>query len=166
MLSEPAMDLQKMPILTKKKSSFQMKLILISIRKQVKLSHLGHRKSARIHWKTDAPKTCHCLVRILVLRHNWAIFLRKWAISTVSIYYSNYYRQWRSLSGHVERIFVHKNWREGYWHYLVATGWRYTRCFVPCFLRSHYQPQSWYRLATSELRLDTVGLLFVGCHQR
>ena len=32
--------------------------------------------------------------------------------------------------------------------------------------RSHYQPQSWCRLATSELRFDTVGLLFVGCRQR
>ena len=42
--------------------------------KQAKLSHLGHRKPARIHWKADAPKTSHCLVRILVQGHNWAIF--------------------------------------------------------------------------------------------
>ena len=42
--------------------------------KQAKLSHLGHRKPARIHWKPDAPKTSHCLVRILVQKHNWAIF--------------------------------------------------------------------------------------------
>ena len=34
----------------------------------------------------------------------------------------------------------------------------YTRCFAPCFWRS----QSWYHLATSELRFDTVGLLFCG----
>ena len=27
----------------------------------------------------DAPKTNNCLVRILVQRHNWAIFLKKWA---------------------------------------------------------------------------------------
>ena len=47
--------------------------------KQAKLSHLGHRKPARIHWKADAPKMSHCLVRILVQRHNLAIFLRKWA---------------------------------------------------------------------------------------
>ena len=45
--------------------------------KQAKLSHLGHRKSARIHWKADAPKTSQCLVRILAQRHNLAIFLRK-----------------------------------------------------------------------------------------
>ena len=60
--------------------------------KQVKLSHLGHRKPARIHWKADAPKTSHCLVRILVQKHNWNIFLRKWASRGC-------YSQWLSLSG-------------------------------------------------------------------
>ena len=29
------------------------------------------------HWKTDTPRTSHCLVRILVQRHNWAIFSLK-----------------------------------------------------------------------------------------
>ena len=79
------------------------------------------------------------------------------------------YSQWRSLSGHVEGIFVDKNWRGGYWH-LISTGRRYlphsrsyTRCFAPCVWRSHYQQQSWRCLVTSELRFDTVGLLFVGC---
>ena len=109
---------------------------------QAKLLHLFHRKPARIHWKADAPKTSHCLVRILVQRHNWAIFLQKWARR-------GRYSQWRSLSGHFERIFVHKNWRAGYWQQLVSTGRRYvihsrsyTRCFATCFWRSHYQPQS------------------------
>ena len=108
--------------------------------KQAKLLHLGHRKPARIHWKDDATKTSHCLMRILVQRHNWAIFLRKWASR-------GRYSQWRSLSGHVERIFVHKNCRGGYWQHLISTGRRYVphsrsyrRCFVPCFWRSHYQP--------------------------
>ena len=41
----------------------------------------------------------------------------------------------------------------------------HTRCFAPCFWRSHYQPQSWWHLATSELRFDTIGLLSVGCRQ-
>ena len=81
-----------------KKSSFQMKL------------------NCHIHWKADAPKTRHCLMWILVQRHNSAIFVRKWA---------RRYSQWRSLSGHVERIFVHKNWRGAYWQYLVSTGRRY-----------------------------------------
>ena len=48
---------------------------------------------------------------------------------------------------------------------LYATQ-RCTRYFAPCFWRWHYQPQSCCRLATSELRFDTVGLLFVGCRQR
>ena len=156
--------------------------------KQAKLSNLGHKKPARIHWKSDAPKTTHCLVRILVQRHNWIIFLRKWARSqwrSLFIQRHNWaiflrkwarrgrYSQWRSLSNHVERIFVHKNWRGGYWQCLVSTGWRYvphtssyTRCFAPCSWRWHYQPQSWCRLATSELRFDTIGLLLVGCRQR
>ena len=38
--------------------------------KQAKLSHLGHRKTAHMHWKANAPKTSHCLVRILIQRHN------------------------------------------------------------------------------------------------
>ena len=126
--------------------------------KQAKLSHLGHRKPARIHWKPDAPKTSHCLVQILVQRHNWAIFLRKWVRR-------GRYSQWRSLSRHVERIFVDKNWRGGYWQHL-ATQPKLHSCFAPCFWRSHYQPQSWCRLATSELWFDTVGLLCVRCRQR
>ena len=65
-----------------------------------------------------APKANHCLVRILAQRHNWAIFLRKWARRGL-------YSQWRSLSGHVELLFVHKNWRGGYWQYLVSTLRRY-----------------------------------------
>ena len=61
------------------------------------MSHLGHRKPTRIHWNPDAPKTSHCLVRTLVQRHNWDIFLRKLAMR-------GRYSQWRLLSGHVERI--------------------------------------------------------------
>ena len=73
--SEPAIDLQKMLILAKKKSSSQMKLILIwRVCIQAKFSHLGHRKSARTHWKANASKTSHFLVRILFQKHNCAIF--------------------------------------------------------------------------------------------
>ena len=95
-------------------------------------------------------------------KHNWAIFLRKCARR-------GRYNQWRSLSGHVERIFVHKNWRRGYWQHLVSTGRRYiphsqnyTRSLAPCFWRS----QSWCRLTTSELRFNSVGLLFGESRQR
>ena len=64
-----AIALQKMPILAKKKirwSSFWSWRVC----KQTKLSHLGHRKPAHIHWKADAHKTSHCWVRILVQRQN------------------------------------------------------------------------------------------------
>ena len=44
------------------------------VRKQAKLSHSEHRKPARIHWKADATKTSHCLVRILVQRHSKPFF--------------------------------------------------------------------------------------------
>ena len=95
--------------------------------KQAKLSHLGYRKPTRVLWKANAPKTSYCFVRILVQRHNWTIFLRKWARK-------GRYSQWRPLSSHIKR--------------------------------SHYQPHSWCRLATSKLRFDTVGLLFVGGDKR
>ena len=66
----------------KKKSSFRWSSFWSwRVCKQTKLSHFGHRKPARIYWKVDAPKTIHCLVWILVQRHNWAVFLRKWARS-------------------------------------------------------------------------------------
>ena len=127
--------------------------------KLAKLSHLGHRKPVRIHWK---PKTSHCLVRILVQRHNWVISNWKWARR-------GRYSQCRSLTGHVERIFVQKNWREWYWQHLISTGRRYvphsrsyTWCFAFCFWRLHYQPQSWCHLATWELQFASVGLLFCG----
>ena len=78
-----------------------------------------------------------------------------------------------TLSGDRYRAMLNENCRRGYWQHLVSTGRRYvphsrsyTRCFVPCFWRSHYRPQSCYRLATSKLWFDTVGVLFVGCRQR
>ena len=65
-----------MPILAKKNHFFRWSSFW-SWRecKQAKLSHLGHRKPARIHWKVDTPKTSHYLVRILVQIHNWAIVI-------------------------------------------------------------------------------------------
>ena len=166
-LSGPAIDLQKMPTLAKK--------IIFSDEAHFDRGGYVNKQNCCI-WGTENPHAyiekpthpnrSHCLVRILVQSHNWAIFLRKWARK-------GRYSQCRTLLGHAERIFVHKNWRGVYWQHLVSTGRRYvphsrsyTRCFVPCFWRSYYQPQSWCRLATSELQFDTVGILFVGCSQR
>ena len=146
-----------MPILAKKNYLFRWSSFWSwRVSKQAKLLHLGHRKPARIHWKDDGPKT----VPILVQRHNWDIFFSKMSKE-------------RPLQSMAIVIFLHRNWREGYWQYFASTGRRYVphsrsyiRCIAPCFWRLHYQPQSWYRLATSELRFDTVGLLFVVCRQR
>ena len=84
--SGPAIDIQKMPILAKIKN-YLFRWSSCKACKQAKLSHLGHRKSAGIHWKADAPKTNHCLVQ---RHHNWAIFLRKLARK-------GRYSQWLSL---------------------------------------------------------------------
>ena len=58
------------------------------------MSRLGHRKPASTHWKADAPKTSHYLMRILVQRNNWVIFIWKWARR-------GRYSQRRSLSSHL-----------------------------------------------------------------
>ena len=93
--------LEKMPILVKK--------IIFSDEAHFDLGGYGNKQNCRI-WGTVNPhtlksrrtKTSHCLVQILVQRHNWVIFLRKWARRGRC-------SQWRSLSGHVDRIFVHIN---------------------------------------------------------
>ena len=92
----PAITLQKIPILAKKNHLYRWSSFWSwRVCRNAKLSHLGHRKPAHIHWIADAPKTSHSLVRILVQKHNWAIFLRKWA-----------------------RKGSYKNWRVGYWQHL------------------------------------------------
>ena len=81
-----------MPILAKKKHIFRWSSFWSwRVCKQVNLWHR----------KPDAPKRSHCLVRILVQRHNWGIFLRKWARR-------GRYSQWRLLSGHVEEFLFTK----------------------------------------------------------
>ena len=158
-------ELQNMPILKKNHLFRWSSFWSWRVCKQAKLSLLGHRKLERIHWKADAPKTSHCLVRILILRHNWAIFLRKRANG-------GRYSQWRLLSGYVERIFSQKMWRRILATFgsnmtpLCATQRKLHSMFCALFLKIAYQPLSWWRLATTELRFDTVGLLFVGCRQR
>ena len=103
-----------------------------------KIAAFGAQKIRMLHWKADAPKRSHCLVRILVQRHNCDIFLRKWASR-------GHYSQLRLLSDHVERIFVHKN-------YLASTGRRYvphsrsyTRCLTPfLMLFDHLGAAIWH----------------------
>ena len=94
--------------LGKIKNIFSNEFILYwRVCKQAKLLHLRPRKPTRLHWKAEASKTGLCLVRIWI----WAR--------------SGRCSQWRSLSVHVEWMFVHKNWRKGYWQHLVSPGLRY-----------------------------------------
>ena len=125
--------------------------------KQAKLSHLGHEKPARIH-----PK------RVTV----WCGF---WSRGKVGLFFfENGQGEAVTVNGDCYRAMLNEFLLRGrYWQHLVSTGRRYvpysrsyTRCSAPCFWRSHYQPQNWCRLATSELRFDTVGLLFVGFRRR
>ena len=82
--------------------------------------HIWYTENPHAYIEKLTPKTSHCLVQILAQRHNWPILLRKWARR-------GRYSQWQSLSGHMERIFVHKNWRWRYWQHLVSTGRRYVQ---------------------------------------
>ena len=123
--SGPAIDLQKMAILAKK--------IIFSDEAHFDLGGYVNKQNCRI-WGTENPQA-------YIEQPTHPKQVNVWC--------------------RVERIFVHKNWRVGYWQHLVSTGRRYvphsrsyTRCFAACFRKSHYQPQSWCRLATSELRFD------------
>ena len=60
--------LQKMQILEKNHLLRWRSFWSWRVCKQAKLSHLVHRKTARILWQANAPKTNHYLVRILVQR--------------------------------------------------------------------------------------------------
>ena len=100
-LNEPAIDLQKIPILAKTEHHFRWSSFWSwRVCKQAKMSHLMNRKPALIYWKAETHKTSHCLLRSLVQRYNWATFLPKMTKE-------RRYSQLQSLSGHVERIFVH-----------------------------------------------------------
>ena len=150
-------DLQKMPILAKKKKKtfFQMKLILSLADMQTsKIVAFGAQKT-RIHTlKCRCTQNESLFLADFVQSHNWVIFLRKWARR-------GRYSQWRSLSRNIETNFCSQKLKRR-----ILTIFANAAMFSPCFWRSHYQPQSWCRLATSELRFDTVALLFVGCRQR
>ena len=109
-------------------------------------------------WDTENP---HAYIEKPTHPKRLTVWCGFWSTGIIGLFF------FENKQDHVERIFVHKNWRGGYWQHLVSTGRRYvphrrsyTRCFARCFWRLHYQPQSWCRLATSELRFDAVGLLF------
>ena len=109
----PAIHLQKKPILEKNHLFRWSSFWFWRVCKQAKLSHLRHRKPTGIHWKPDAPRTSHCLVRTRdIIRPFFFENEQGEAVNS----------QWRLSSGHVERIFHHKNWRGGCWQHLISTG--------------------------------------------
>ena len=127
--------------------------------KQGKLSHLWHKKPARINWKVDAPKTNYWFWSRSIIEPFFSKMSKERPLQSIAIvigpFWTNFCSQ--KFKRRILAIFGFK--------YVPHTR-SYTRCFTPCFWRSHYQPQSWCRCATSELRFDTVGLLFVRCRQR
>ena len=148
-------DLQKAAILAKK--------IIFSaeahwwVCKQAKLSHLKHRKPARIHWKADGFWSRGIIGTFFFENEQGEVV-------TVN---DNRYRAMLN-----EFLFT-KTEGEDIGNILISTGRRYVphsrsyiRCFPPYFWKSHYQPQSWCCLAASDLWFGIVGQLFVGCHQR
>ena len=78
-LSGPAIDIQKMPIWAKN--------IIFSYEAHFDLG--GYVKSKIVAFGADAPKTSHCLLQILVQKHNWAIFFSKmskeWPLQSMAI---------------------------------------------------------------------------------
>ena len=112
-LSGPAIDLQKMPTLAKQ--------IIISDAAHFEIVAFGAQKTL-----THTLKSRHTQNESLIGADFGpkAIFFRKWART-------GRYSQWRI----VEQIFVHKNWRGGYWQHLVSTEQRYvphSRSYTPC----------------------------------
>ena len=101
--------------------------------------------------KATHPKWVNVLVRILIQRHNWNIFLRKSARRDPYTANGDRYRIMLK-----EFLFTKIEERR-----ILATFGFNIRCFAPYFWRSHYQPRSWYRLVISKLQFDTVGLLLV-----
>ena len=121
--------------------------------KQAKRSHLGLKKPARIH-------CCEFWSRGLI----GPFFFENEEGETVTVNGDRYRaRLIEFLFTKIEDEDIGNIWFP--LRYMPHSR-SYTRCFAACFWRSHYQSQSWCRLATSELQFDTVGLLFVGCRQR
>ena len=131
--------------------------------KQAKLSHFGYRKPTRLYWEVDAPKTSHCLV--------WSrgitdlFFFKKEqgeAITAMAIIIRKCWTNFCSQKSKRRILATFSSNRTA----LRATQPKLHSMFCALFLNIAYQPQSWCRLATLELRFDTVALLFVGYRRR
>ena len=142
-----------------KDADFGKKKIIFSAEAYFDLGGYVNKQNCRI-WGTENPK------RVTV----WYGFWSRGIIGP--FFFENKLGETVTVNGDRYRaMFVNKNWREGYWQHLVSTGrhyvphsQNYTRCFRTCFWRSHYQPQSWCRLITSELYYYLWGAVKDKCY--
>ena len=118
-------------------------------------AHLGHIKSTRIHWKADAPETSHTdLGPEALLGHFSMKMSKKRTLQSMAIVIGPCWKNFCSQNLK-RRILATCSFNRTA---LRATQPKLQSMFYALFWRSHYQPQSWCRLATSELRFDTVAL--------
>ena len=120
--------------------------------------------------------------------HKWTLqpFSQDYDIASSYVVCVNFIHDWRDLQFKVDSdrqifekllmaIFLHleflpeicwEEFAEKNFHIYVPWDhfFRWSSFWSTC--HTHYQPQSWCRLTTSELRFDTVGVLFVGWRQR
>ena len=160
----PALDLQKMPILAKK--------IIFSDEAHSDIGGYVNNQNYRT-WGTENP---HEYIEKPKYPKRVTVWCGFWSRGVIgSFFFENEQEEAVTFNGDHYRDMLNeflftKIEEENIGHICFqqdgATCRSYTRCFTPCFGRSHYQPQSRCHLATSELRFDTVVLLFVGCRQR
>ena len=143
----------------KKKSSFQMKLILIDVEAQ----------NCRV-WATENP---HAYIEKPKHPKRITIWSGFWSLGIIGpFFFGNKQGEADTVNGDRYRALLNeflftKIEEEDIGNiWFQQDGGTCHTAEATCFWKSHYQPQSWCRLATSELGYDTVGLLFVGCRQR
>ena len=161
-LSGPTIDLQNMPILAKK-LSFQMKLILILAGMETsKIVPFGAQKTRTHTLKSRRTQ-------------NETLFGAEFGLEAKLVhFYSQMRTEWPLQSmaiviGPCCTNFCSQKLRRKIWTIFgfKRTAWsRSYNFFALCFWRLHYHQQGWCRLATSEMRFNTVRLLFVWCRQR
>ena len=91
--------------------------------KQAELSHLGHRKPARIHWKAGAPKTNHYLVRILVQKMS-----KERPLQSMTIVFGPC---WKNFCSQKLKTSILATF--GFNRTALRASHSYTRCFAACF---------------------------------
>ena len=131
-LSGPAIDVKKMPIFPKK--------IIFLDEAHFDLGGYVNKQNCRI-WGKENP---HAYIEKPIHPKRVTVWCGFWSRGIIKAFFSKMSMEWplQSMVIVIERIFVHKNWRGGYWQHLVSTRRRYvphsrsyTRCFCVLFLK-------------------------------